>query len=134
MLTEKRVLSVPKQFISFLTKKRKLHLISQISLKQKQVSYSKSDLISSIISIQPILSSSGAIQTSGKGSRVIAVSLPCRYIHSASSVVKKSDLEETRKLLKYSSVLRLLHRINQQRLLLQAQRKHHFEPVHVKTI
>ncbi len=42
----------------------------------------------------------GAIQTSGKGSRVIAVSLPCRYIHSASSVVKKSDLEETRKLLK----------------------------------
>lgn len=42
----------------------------------------------------------GAIQTSGKGSRVIAVSLPCRYIHSASSVVKKSDLEETRRLLK----------------------------------
>lgn len=42
----------------------------------------------------------GAIQTSGKGSRVIAVSLPCRYIHSASSVVKKSDIAETRNLLK----------------------------------
>ena len=42
----------------------------------------------------------GAIQTSGKGSRVIAISLPCRYIHSASSVVKKSDIEETRNLLK----------------------------------
>ena len=42
----------------------------------------------------------GAIQTSGKGSRVIAVSLPCRYIHSGASVVKKSDIEETRNLLK----------------------------------
>lgn len=42
----------------------------------------------------------GAIQTSGKGSRVIAVSLPCRYIHSGASVVKKSDIDETRKLLK----------------------------------
>ncbi len=42
----------------------------------------------------------GAIQTSGKGSKVIAVSLPCRYIHSGASVVKKSDIEETRNLLK----------------------------------
>lgn len=42
----------------------------------------------------------GAIQTSGKGSRVIAISLPCRYIHSGASVVKESDIEETRKLLK----------------------------------
>lgn len=42
----------------------------------------------------------GAIQTSGKGSRVIAVSLPCRYIHSGAGVVKKSDIEETRNLLK----------------------------------
>lgn len=42
----------------------------------------------------------GAIQTSGKGSRVMAVSLPCRYIHSGSSVVKDSDIDETRKLLK----------------------------------
>ncbi len=41
----------------------------------------------------------GAIQTSGKGSRVMAVSLPCRYIHSGASVVKKRDIEETRKLL-----------------------------------
>ena len=42
----------------------------------------------------------GAIQTSGKGSRVMAISLPCRYIHSASSVVKADDINETRKLLK----------------------------------
>ncbi|MCR5208086.1 MAG: M42 family peptidase [Eubacterium sp.] len=42
----------------------------------------------------------GAIQRSGKGAKVMALSLPCRYIHSASSVVKKSDIEETRKLLK----------------------------------
>lgn len=42
----------------------------------------------------------GAIQISGKGSRVMAISLPCRYIHSAASVVKKSDIDETRKLIK----------------------------------
>lgn len=41
----------------------------------------------------------GAVQTSGAGSRVLAVSLPCRYIHSPSSVVKISDIENTRKLL-----------------------------------
>lgn len=43
---------------------------------------------------------SGAIQTSGRGCRVLALSLPCRYIHSASSVVKKDDIENTRKLIK----------------------------------
>lgn len=42
----------------------------------------------------------GAVQTSGKGSRVLAISLPTRYIHSASSVVKKSDIDCTRNLLK----------------------------------
>lgn len=42
----------------------------------------------------------GAIQTAAGGCRVCAVSLPCRYIHSASSVVKKSDIDETRKFLK----------------------------------
>ncbi len=42
----------------------------------------------------------GAIQTSGKGSRVLAISLPCRYIHSGASVVKKNDIEETKKFLK----------------------------------
>ena len=41
----------------------------------------------------------GAIQTSGKGCRVCAISLPCRYIHSAASVVKKEDIENTEKLL-----------------------------------
>lgn len=42
----------------------------------------------------------GAIQTSAGGCRVCAVSLPCRYIHSGSSVVKKSDIIETEKFLK----------------------------------
>ena len=42
----------------------------------------------------------GSIQTSGKGAEVMALSLPCRYIHSPSSVVKKSDIDNTRKLLK----------------------------------
>lgn len=42
----------------------------------------------------------GVIQTSGSGCRVIAVSLPCRYIHSASSVVKKQDIDNARKLIK----------------------------------
>ena len=42
----------------------------------------------------------GAVQTSGNGCRVLAISLPCRYIHSGASVVKKSDIEETEKLLK----------------------------------
>lgn len=42
----------------------------------------------------------GAIQTSGKGSRVLAISLPCRYIHSASSVVNLKDIDNTLLLLK----------------------------------
>ena len=42
----------------------------------------------------------GAIQRSGAGRRVMAVSLPCRYIHSAASVVKLEDIDSTRKLLK----------------------------------
>lgn len=41
----------------------------------------------------------GAIQTSASGVKVLAVSLPCRYIHSGASVVKKSDIELTKKLL-----------------------------------
>ncbi len=35
---------------------------------------------------------SRAFQTSGEGGRVMAISAPVRYIHSASSVVKESDL------------------------------------------
>lgn len=42
----------------------------------------------------------GSIQISGKGAKVMALSLPCRYIHSPSSVVKKSDIDNTRELLK----------------------------------
>ena len=42
----------------------------------------------------------GAIQTSGDGARVMAISLPTRYIHSGASVVKASDIDDTRRLLK----------------------------------
>lgn len=42
----------------------------------------------------------GAIQTSGDGARVMAISLPTRYIHSGASVVKASDIDGTRRLLK----------------------------------
>lgn len=42
----------------------------------------------------------GAIQTASGGTRVLAISLPCRYIHSGASVVKKSDIDATRNLLK----------------------------------
>lgn len=42
----------------------------------------------------------GAIQTAANGTRVLAISLPCRYIHSGASVVKKSDIDATRKLIK----------------------------------
>lgn len=41
----------------------------------------------------------GAIQTSANGSRVLAISLACRYIHSGASVVNKNDIDNTRKLL-----------------------------------
>lgn len=42
----------------------------------------------------------GAIQTAAGGTRVLAISLPTRYIHSGASVVKKSDIDATRQLLK----------------------------------
>ncbi len=42
----------------------------------------------------------GAVQTSGAGSRVMAISTPSRYIHSGASVVKLSDIENERKLIK----------------------------------
>lgn len=41
----------------------------------------------------------GAMQAAGRGAKVAAVSLPCRYIHSAGSVLCESDVEETRRLL-----------------------------------
>lgn len=42
----------------------------------------------------------GAVHISGKGVRTMAVSLPCRYLHSPSSVIDTSDLENTYKLVK----------------------------------
>jgi peptidase M42 family protein len=41
----------------------------------------------------------GALQRSGQGSAALAVSLPCRYIHSGASVVQQSDIDATRALL-----------------------------------
>ena len=42
----------------------------------------------------------GSIQTASGGTRVLVISLPTRYIHSGASVVKKSDIETTKILLK----------------------------------
>lgn len=42
----------------------------------------------------------GAIHKSGKGVRTIAVSVPTKYIHSPSSVAKKSDIDATLLLVK----------------------------------
>lgn len=42
----------------------------------------------------------GSIQTANAGARVIAISLATRYIHSGASVVKASDIDATRELLK----------------------------------
>lgn len=44
---------------------------------------------------------SGAIHTSREGIRTIALSVPCRYIHSASSVCDKRDIESAYKLARY---------------------------------
>jgi len=43
---------------------------------------------------------SGAIHISGKGVRTIAVSVPCRYLHSPSSVIRTDDLENSYRLVK----------------------------------
>ncbi len=40
----------------------------------------------------------GAIQNAGEGARVMAVSVPCRYLHSPVSVIRKSDAEACEKL------------------------------------
>lgn len=41
----------------------------------------------------------GAIQASAGGARVLAVSLPCRYLHTPSCVMHKSDIDAVAKLL-----------------------------------
>lgn len=43
---------------------------------------------------------SGAVHTSGNGVRTLAVSAPCRYLHSPSCVVDKNDLYECYKIVK----------------------------------
>lgn len=42
----------------------------------------------------------GAIHISGKGVRTIAVSVPCRYLHSPSCVIEMKDLEDSYSLVK----------------------------------
>lgn len=44
---------------------------------------------------------SGAIHLSREGIRTIALSLPCRYIHTASSVAHKTDIQNMYKLAQY---------------------------------
>jgi len=44
---------------------------------------------------------SGAIHLSRDGIRTLAISVPCRYIHSASCVTDKNDCEKALKLAKY---------------------------------
>ena len=41
---------------------------------------------------------SGAIHKAAGGVRTMAVSVPCRYLHSPSCVIKESDLSDTLKL------------------------------------
>ena len=41
---------------------------------------------------------SGAIHITGNGVKTIAVSLPCRYLHSPSCVIKSDDYSEALKL------------------------------------
>ena len=48
----------------------------------------------------------GAIHISGTGVRTIAVSVPCRYLHSPSSVIQTSDLDDS-----YTLVKKLAQRI-----------------------
>lgn len=43
---------------------------------------------------------SQAVQRVGNGTRVIAVSVPCRYLHSPVCVINRSDIESTMNLLK----------------------------------
>ena len=42
---------------------------------------------------------SRAVQTAGSGARVLALSLPCRYLHSPSLMMHKGDIEQGYKLL-----------------------------------
>ncbi len=41
----------------------------------------------------------GAIQTAGRGTKVAAISLPCRYIHSPSCVLSMKDMEAVKQLI-----------------------------------
>lgn len=46
------------------------------------------------------INNAGAMVSTGRGARVAAVSVPCRYIHSSVSVISKNDFENTVKLMK----------------------------------
>ena len=43
---------------------------------------------------------SGAIHTSAGGVRTMAISVPCRYLHSPNCVIKETDLADTKKLVR----------------------------------
>lgn len=40
-----------------------------------------------------------SVQTAGSGAKMLAISLPCRYLHTQACVLQRSDLEETARLL-----------------------------------
>lgn len=40
-----------------------------------------------------------SVQTAGSGAHMLAISLPCRYLHTPSCVLRRSDIEETARLL-----------------------------------
>jgi endoglucanase len=44
---------------------------------------------------------SGSVHLSGSGVRTIALSVPCRYIHTAGSVASIEDIENQKALAKY---------------------------------
>ncbi|MBQ2286422.1 MAG: M42 family peptidase, partial [Clostridia bacterium] len=44
---------------------------------------------------------SGAIHLSRGGVRTVAISVPCRYIHSSSCVADKEDIKNAERLAKY---------------------------------
>ncbi len=43
---------------------------------------------------------SGSLQRSASGAKAVAVSVPCRYLHTPNCMIDKGDIENTRKLLK----------------------------------
>lgn len=80
-----------------------------VSFMDKATSYDKeffNKAMNSGINCQPKSAvtggnNAGAVHLSRNGVRTIAISVPCRYIHSSSSVANKTDIKDTYALVKY---------------------------------